>query len=152
MVLKIKKLNENAVLPEYKTVGAAGLDLVGITINTEIGQDGNLIIVYRTGLAVEIPEGYVGVLTPRSSIANKSLVLTNSIGIIDSDYRGEIMAKFKVNTNVVPAIYKEGEACAQLVIMPFEKVTLDLVEELSETERGTGGYGSTDKKPVEETN
>lgn len=152
MVLKIKKLNENAVLPEYKTTGAAGLDLIGITINTEIGQDGNLIIVYRTGLAVEIPEGYVGILTPRSSIANKSLVLTNSIGIIDSDYRGEIMAKFKVNTNVVPAIYKEGEACVQLVIVPFEKVTLDLVEELSETERGTGGYGSTDKKPIEETN
>ena len=144
MELKIKRLTEDAILPIRAHKCDAGIDLTCTTITQEINDCGQLIIVYHTGLAVEIPEGYVGLLFPRSSIASKSLSLTNSVGVIDSGYRGEIMAKMRSTTDVVPAIYKPGERFAQLVIVPILDYTITEVAELTETERGEGGYGSTD--------
>jgi dUTP pyrophosphatase len=111
------------------------------------------MLVYHTGLAVEIPDGYVGLLFPRSSIYKKSLMATNSVGVIDSGYRGEIMMVLKATTDVVPAVYKEGERFAQLVIVPIPEIEVVEAEELSESDRGENGYGSTDTKaeaPTEE--
>lgn len=121
----------------------AGLDLVATRITTEINECGQLIIVYHTDLALEIPKGYFGILVPRSSIYKKSLMLTNHAGIIDSGYRGEIMGKFRATTDVVPAVYKEGERFAQLLILPVYETEFEETAELSQTERGEGGYGST---------
>jgi len=143
MELKIKRLTEDAILPIRAHKGDAGIDLTCTTITQEINECGQLIIIYHTGLAMEIPEGYVGLLFPRSSIANKSLSVTNSVGVIDSGYRGEVMAKMRSTTDVVPAIYKPGERFAQLVLVPIPEYTITEVAELSETERGEGGYGST---------
>ena len=143
MELKIKRLTEDAILPIRAHKGDAGIDLTCTTITQEINECGQLIIVYHTGLAIEIPEGYVGLLFPRSSIANKSLSLTNSVGVIDAGYRGEVMTKMRSTTDVVPAIYKPGERFAQLILVPIPEYTIAEVAELSETERGEGGYGST---------
>lgn len=143
MELKIKRLTEDAILPIRAHKGDAGIDLTCTTITQEINECGQLTIVYHTGLAMEIPEGYVGLLFPRSSIANKSLALTNSVGVIDSGYRGEVMAKMRSTTDVVPAIYKPGERFAQLLIVPIPEYTITEIAELSETDRGEGGYGST---------
>lgn len=144
MELKIKRLTEDAILPIRAHKGDAGIDLTCTTITQEINECGQLIIVYHTGLAIEIPEGHVGLLFPRSSIANKSLSLTNSVGVIDAGYRGEVMAKMRSTTDVVPAIYKPGERFAQLVIVPIPEVEITEVAELSETDRGEGGFGSTE--------
>lgn len=145
MNVKVKRLNEQAVIPHYAHIGDAGLDLTA----TSMTFDDNGCIVYGTGLAMEIPEGYVGLVFPRSSIANKGLTLTNCVGVIDSNYRGEIMAKFKPtryfqlpNSNE-PQIYKVGERIAQLIIMPYPSIELVEANELSDTDRGEGGYGST---------
>lgn len=143
MELKIKRLTEDAILPIRAHKGDAGIDLTCTTITQEINECGQLIIVYHTGLAIEIPEGHVGLVFPRSSIANKSLSLTNSVGVIDSGYRGEVMAKMRSTTDVIPAIYKPGERFAQLVIVPIPEVEITEVAELSETDRGEGGFGST---------
>jgi dUTP pyrophosphatase len=100
-------------------------------------------IVYGTGLAVEIPEGMVGLVFPRSSIRNTTLSMANSVGVIDSGYRGEIMITFKmVNKNEVVG-YTIGDRIAQLIIMPVPLAKYVEVEELSETQRGTDGHGST---------
>lgn len=143
MELKIKRLTEDAILPIRAHKGDAGIDLTCTTITQEINECGQLSIIYHTGLAMEIPEGYVGLLFPRSSISNKSLMLTNSVGVIDSGYRGEVMAKMRSTTDVVPAIYKPGEKFAQLVLVPIPEYTITEIAELSETERGEGGFGST---------
>ena len=143
MELKIKRMTEDAILPIRAHANDAGIDLTCTTITQEINDCGQLIIVYHTGLAMEIPEGYVGLLFPRSSIANKSLSLTNSVGVIDAGYRGEIVAKMRSTTDVVPAIYKPGERFAQLVLVQIPEYTITEVSELSETERGKEGFGST---------
>lgn len=143
MEIKFKKLDPRAVAPVRGHESDAGFDLVATRITTEINECGQLILVYHTDIAVEIPEGFFGLLTPRSSISKKSLTLTNSAGIIDSGYRGEVMAKFKVTTDVVPAVYKEGERFAQLLILPVPGVTFTEAFELSDSDRGEGGYGST---------
>ena len=149
MVLKFKKLSENAVLPVRAHKGDAGIDLTCTGVSTTLNECGQLMIVYHTDLAVEIPEGYVGLLFPRSSIYKKSLRLTNSVGVIDSGYRGEIMAVMHPTTDVLPAIYKEGERFAQLIIMPIPDYDIEEAEELSDTERGAGGYGSSDKQETD---
>lgn len=150
MELKIKKLSENAVIPSYAHEGDAGLDLTCTNITTELNECGQLILVYHTDIAVEIPNGYVGFLVPRSSIARKSLALTNSIGTIDAGYRGEIMAKMKATTDVVPAIYKQSDKFAQLVIVPYMHCDIVEAEELTPSDRGENGYGSTDNKKEED--
>ena len=146
MELKFKRLDtEKAIMPIRAHKGDAGLDLTATDITLEPNECGQTVVVYHTGLAVEIPEGYVGLLFPRSSIAKKSMFLTNCVGVIDSGYRGEIMAKMHITTDAAPAIYKVGEKFAQLIVMPF--VDIDIVEsaDLSESDRGEGGYGSSDK-------
>jgi len=150
MELKFKRLEDNAVLPIRSTKGAAGIDLTCIKIETALNEANQLMLVYHTGLAVEIPAGYVGLLIPRSSIWKKSLWLTDNVGVIDSDYRGEIVAYMKATTDVVPAIYKQGERFCQLVIVPVPEYTISEAAELSDTERGENGFGSTGTGNVNE--
>ena len=138
MKVNFKKLNTNAVIPEYAKPGDAGMDLVATS--ADVDQYGN--IVYGTGLAVEIPQNYVGLIYPRSSNSKTDLYLTNHVGVIDSGYRGEVMFKFRpIQKN--PKLYSIGDRIGQLVIMPYPTIEPVEVEELSETERGTGGFGST---------
>lgn len=146
MTIRFKRLSEKAVMPIRATKGSAGYDLTATRITTELNECGQLILVYHTDLAIELPEGYEAQLRPRSSISKKSLRMCNTPGTIDSDYRGEITAKFHSTTDVVPAVYREGERFAQLVIAKVEDAEFVESDELSETERGTGGYGSTDEK------
>ena len=143
MEIRFKKLDQRAVAPVRANTTDAGYDLVATQITTEINECGQLILVYHTGLALEIPEGYFALLVPRSSVFKKSLTLTNSPGVIDSGYRGEIMAKFRATTDVIPAVYKEGERFAQILILPVPEVAFTEAFELSDSERGDGGYGST---------
>lgn len=144
MTLKIKRLSEEAIMPVRAHKGDAGIDLTCIGLTQELNEAGQLILVYHTGLAVEIPEGYVGLLFQRSSVYKKTISLTNAVGVIDSGYRGEIMAKFRSTTDVVPAIYKPGERFAQLVIVPCMDVQIEEVAELSDSDRNDGGFGSSD--------
>lgn len=148
MEVKIKKLHPDAVIPTYGTDGSAGMDLTAVS--HEIDEYGNR--VYHTGIAVEIPRGYVGLIFPRSSICKHSIHLTNAVGVIDSDYRGEITAKFKptpyfkadiYDFQTFPSQYKEGDRIAQMIIIPYPQIEFKEVDELSDTERGNGGYGST---------
>lgn len=148
MVLKVKKLSEKAVLPIRAHKDDAGLDLTATRVTTELNECGQLILVYHTDIAIEIPEGYFGLLVCRSSISKKSLALTNCVGIIDSNYRGEVTAKFKTTTDVVPAVYNVGERFAQLLILPVPQIDIEEAEELTETDRGEGGYGSTGDKEL----
>lgn len=139
--VKVKKLNENAVIPQYTTPGAACVDLVATSVTYDKYQN----YVFGTGLAFEIPKGYVGRLYPRSSNSKTNLYLTNSVGNIDSDYRGEVMVKFKSRDLEMFGYeyYKVGDRIAQLAIEEVPIVEFEEVEELSETQRGDGGYGST---------
>jgi len=140
MKIKLKKLNDKAVVPEYQTEGAAAVDLIATSqeINLEYGY-----ICYGTGIAVEIPEGYEGQIRPRSSIRKTDLSLINAPGTIDCDYRGEIMVTFKPTRPARARKYEVGDRIAQLVIAPVARVTFEEVEELSETGRGAKGHGST---------
>lgn len=149
MVVRFKKLSDKAKIPTRAHKTDAGYDLSCTSITTEVGEDAKLVIVYHTDIAIEIPEGYVGLIFPRSSIYKKSLTLTNSVGVIDSGYRGEIIAKFKTNTDVVPSVYKEGERFAQLIIMPYLSIEFEEAEELSEADRGDNSFGSTGDKTAE---
>ena len=146
MNINIKKLSEEAVLPSYATDGSAGLDLTACKMGIQLGEDGVPSVVYDTQISIEIPEGYVGLVFMRSSIANKSISMTNAVGVIDSDYRGPILLKYKLNTNTNPSLYKEGDRVGQLVIVEIPRIEFTEVAELSSTDRGDGGYGSTDKQ------
>jgi dUTP pyrophosphatase len=148
MKVKIKKLDALAQIPKYAKDSDAGMDLVAIS-----REDSETYIEYGTGLAVEIPEGYVGLVFPRSSISKENLLLCNSVGVIDSGYRGEIKCRFKkVEHGADRAKSVEGwnggeyhisDRVAQLVIIPYPKVEFEVVEDLTETARGVGGFGST---------
>lgn len=166
MKVKFKKLHKDAVTPSYSKKGDAGLDLVATSMSFD--NDGN--IVYGTGLAFEIPEGYVGLLFPRSSNAKTNLYLTNSVGVLDSGYRGEVMFKYKAVHNVTSYLkwfwrnkimkkknaytrvhtlasnpYIVGDRIGQIIIIPYPQIEFEEVEELTKTERGDGSYGSTGK-------
>jgi dUTP pyrophosphatase len=145
MKIKIKKLHESAVIPSYAKPGDAGMDLTA----TEIVFTPSYI-VYKTGLAFEIPEGYVGLLFPRSSNSKKQLLLTNSVGVLDSGYRGEIEFRFKIVGNGVTPdgdidIYNVGDKIGQIMIIPYPLIEFIESDTLSETERGDGGFGSSGK-------
>lgn len=178
MEVKIKKLHPEATVPQYAKRGDAGMDLVAVSrVYDEYGN-----VSYGTGLAFEIPTGYVGLLFPRSSISKVDLSLSNAVGVLDSGYRGEVMFKFKpaaqfvseefykipsetFETVLIPsggavkdraygkywlqghraAYFEIGDRIGQLIIMPYPQIEFMEVEELSETERGDGGYGSTGK-------
>lgn len=159
MKVKIKKLNPKAIIPAKAHPTDAGFDLVATS--RTVDSDHN--IVYGTGLAFEIPEGYVGYIFPRSSISRKEVMLTNAVGVIDSGYRGEVTFKFKFAANAymlkcdsdefyhssLPCldkkVYDVGDRIGQLIIMPLPEIELEEADELSTSDRGTGGYGSTGK-------
>lgn len=139
--LKIKLLDKNAVIPSYAHPTDAGLDITA----TYYEVDDNNCLVYHTGLCVEIPDGYVGLIYPRSSISKYNLMLANSVGVIDSGYRGELLIKFKMTSNNSKnKVYLCGDRIAQLIIIPYPNVNIELVDELSDTDRGSNGFGSTD--------
>ena len=140
MQIRFKKITTEAVAPKQGTPGSAGFDLTATSIRFD--EDYH-VFEYGTGIAVEIPKGYVGLVFPRSSVYKTGLMLSNSVGVIDSDYRGEIRAKFY--TDVMRGGYKTGDRICQLVIVPIPDVDYIESPDLSETERGTGGYGSTGK-------
>ena len=145
MKVKFKKLVDTAVTPSYAKPGDAGMDITTIAhkINTE-----HNFIEYHTGLAFELPKGYVGLLFPRSSVSKKDISLANCVGVMDSGFRGEITFRYKFHRDSYFASLKrfqEGDRVGQLVIMPYPEIELQEEETLSETERGAGGYGSTGK-------
>jgi dUTP pyrophosphatase len=139
--IKVKKLHPNAVIPSYSKVGDAGMDL---TITSEI-ENTTFSVSYGFGIAMEIPKNYVGLVFPRSSVRNQELVLSNCVGVIDSGYRGELQATFKKTNGLDSLKYKVGERGAQIIILPYPQVKMVESEELSNTERGDGGFGSTGK-------
>lgn len=138
MEIRIKKLVPEAVVPKKAHASDAGFDLVATSVGFERG-----VWVCHCGLAFEIPEGYVGLVFPRSSIAGKDMSLANAVGVIDSNYRGEVTCKFRLTGSPMFPRYEVGERFAQMIIMPYPEVQFVESEELSETDRGEGGYGST---------
>lgn len=146
--MKFKKLHENAKLPTQATPGSAGYDIYAVKEEFVPSPTGP-IYRYYTGIAVELPKGFVGQLAPRSSIARKTtLFLANSIGQIDQDYRGEIILEFRdVKPGQIPTKrFDLTQAIAQLIVVPYYSSKPEFVNELSETSRNTGGFGSTDTK------
>lgn len=135
--LKIKKLDDRAAIPSYAKKGDAGIDLVATTMISN-----GYFIEYGTDLAIEIPEGYVGYIFPRSSISKTDHYLRNSVGVIDSGYRGEIKIRMSI-PELGSKQYINGDKIAQLIIMKLPWVDIEEVSELSETDRGEGGFGST---------
>ena len=144
--VKFVKLNENAIVPTYGSVCAAGADLYALpTGETTIINAGETVLIH-TGIAMEIPEGYAGMIFARSGIATKrGLAPANKVGVIDSDSRGEIMVALHNHSNI-PQEIASGERVAQLVIMPYLKADFVECETLEETERAAGGFGSTGTK------
>ena len=138
MRVRFKKCADNAKTPKYASEDDACLDLFASSL--QIDDFGNL--TYDTGIAFEIPKDYVGLVFPRSSVFKKTLILKNSVGVIDSGYRGTIQVKFSSlrESNV---IYDVGDRVAQIMIIPRPSVELEEVDELSDSTRGTGGFGST---------
>ncbi len=143
MQVRIKKLNENAVIPSYAKEGDAGMDLVATSIISNTSTQ----ITYGIGLALEIPKGFVGLIFPRSSVRKTRLMLSNCVGVVDSGYRGELQATFnKINNDSVSENdYKVGDRIAQIMIIPHPPIEFEEADELSDTERGEGGFGSTGK-------
>lgn len=149
--LKVMKLHEDAVIPRMATAGAAGMDLTAVTVEKEgvftpVDPKGYCYQIgekhtYGTGLAFEIPQGHVGLIFPRSSIHKYDMTLSNCVGVIDSDYRGEVKAVFRHGRH--GEVYQPGDRVAQMVIVKLPAVEIEEVERLSSTDRGEGGFGST---------
>ena len=143
--IAVKKLDERAVLPTYGSEFAAGADLYALT-DGEVVFAPNETKLIRTGLAMEIPEGYAGLIYARSGLASKrGLAPANKVGVVDADYRGEVMVALHNHSGVEQKI-AAGERIAQLVVAPFLKAEYVQAEELSDTVRGVGGFGSTGTK------
>jgi dUTP pyrophosphatase len=144
MVVKFKKLSPNAVTPKYSKEGDAGMDLTITSIISETTTD----VTYGFGIALEIPKGFVGLVFPRSSVRKYDLSLTNCVGVIDSGYRGEIQATFK-KTNWLKGNdsekYEVGDRGAQIMLLAYPQIDFVETDNLSETSRGDGGFGSTGK-------
>jgi len=163
-IINVKKLHEDAVIPKYSKASDGAMDL---TATSRTIEDGN--VAYGTGLAMAIPPTHVGLIFPRSSVSKKPLSLANCVGVIDSGYRGEIVCKFKPTPSVsnidammstgteevkavgIPKIlyeeelYEVGDRVAQIMIIERPLVMFSEVDELDDTERGKGGFGSTGK-------
>lgn len=144
MKVNIKKIHQDAVIPSYSREGDAGMDLVATSyhFDSETGCH-----VYGVGLQIEIPSGFVGKIYPRSSLSKYDLVLANHVGIIDSNYRGEILFKFKHlgKEKDEANIYQVGERIGQLIIEEIPRIELVEVKELSDSNRGANGFGSSGK-------
>ena len=144
MQIKIKKLHPDAITPKYSKIGDAGMDIYAVDVKEHFDsfRDEVTKITIDSGLAFEIPEGYVGLVFPRSSIQSTGLRLSNCVGVIDSGYRGSVKAVFDLIDPTLTC-YEKGDRFAQIIIMPYPQVTLIETDNLSETERGNGAFGST---------
>ena len=143
--VKIKKLNENAVIPTYGSSFSAGADLY-ICEGADVVIGAGETRLVHTGIAIEIPSGYVGLIYARSGLATKrGLAPANKVGVIDSDYRGEIMVALHNHSSSEQTV-ADGERIAQIVFTPYETASFCVVDELESTERGEGGFGSTGRK------
>ena len=143
--MNIKKLNEKATVPTYGSAFAAGADLYACEENAVTVEAGETKLIH-TGIAMAIPEGYVGLVYARSGLASKrGLAPANKVGVIDSDYRGEVMVALHNHGNV-PQTVESGERIAQIVFTPYVAAEFNVTEELDETVRGEGGFGSTGTK------
>lgn len=143
--VKIKKLSKNAIIPTYGSEYSAGADLYAC-LDSEVVIEAGETYVVKTGIAMEIPEGYAGLIYARSGLATKcGLAPANKTGVVDSDYRGEIMVALYNHSKEAQSI-APGERIAQLVITPFLTADFMEAEELTDTQRGSGGFGSTGRK------
>lgn len=153
MKVNIKLLSPEAVVPKYGRTGDCGLDLVATSVT-----ETEMYIEYGTSLAIEIPSGFVGLIYPRSSLSNYDLILANHVGVIDSNFRGEIKFRFKKskkkdlfvsNIGLVDLneckYYKIGDRIGQIIIQEIPDIEFTIVEELSDSNRGNGAYGSSGK-------
>ena len=139
MNIRFKKLSASAVMPTKAHASDAGFALTCTRYEVTNGE----LFTYHTDIAVEIPDGHVGLLFPRSSVYKQDLLLTNSVGVVDSGYRGEVMFKFKPIAYEVKQHYQVGDRIGQLIIIPYPYIEFVEAEELSDSERGAGGYGSS---------
>lgn len=140
--LKVKVLKSNSILPEYQTTHSAGLDLYACLDEDVIIMPGEIKLI-PTGISIELPDGYEAQVRPRSGLASKfGITILNTPGTVDPDYRGEVMV-ILVNFGKEPFVVKNGMRIAQMVISKFERVSIKVVEELTTTSRGDGGFGST---------
>lgn len=152
-VIKVKKLREDAVVPRMATIGSAGSDVRACMYDEVTGQKITKIVVpangsvkIGTGLAFQLPQNHVMLIMPRSSTGiKKGLMLQNTVGVLDSDYRGECFLFFK-NMKDEPVEIEDGERIAQVIVIPYPNLEYEEVEELDTTERADGGFGSTGRK------
>ncbi len=143
--IKIKKLDGAAILPTYGTPFSAGADLYALCAQSIVIQPGQTVLIH-TGLAFEIPEGYGGFVFARSGLATKKgLAPANKVGVIDSDYRGELMIPLH-NGSGVAAVIEHGDRVAQLVFLPCPQADFTTVDVLSDSIRSDGGFGSTGRR------
>ena len=133
--IKLKKLHPNAIIPKYMRPGDAGMDVYAFSVDVK-----DKYVEYGTGLSFELPENYVMLVFPRSSISDKDLIMKNCVGILDSGFRGELKLRFKKEGE---DIYKVGERIGQLLILPYPSIEFEEAEKLSESSRGQRGLGST---------
>lgn len=133
MRVKFKKLSERAVTPQYAKPGDAGMDLVSTSV-----VENEMFYEYDTDIAVEIPEGYVGLLFPRSSISKTKQILANHVGVVDSGYRGSLRLRFKKLDWDGGEVYNVGDKIGQLIIIPYPTIELEEVSELSDSHRRNG--------------
>ena len=144
MTVRIKRLDEKAIIPTYGTEYSAGADLYAMSDSPIVVEAGATVLVH-TGISMEIPEGYCGLVFARSSMgAKRGLAPANKVGVIDADYRGEIMVTLHNHSERSQIVYP-GERIAQLAIVPFLKAEFEEADDLSDTVRGAGGFGSTGK-------
>lgn len=144
MKLKVKKIDDRAVLPTYGSEYSAGADLYAVTDGDLVIKPGETVLIH-TGLSLEIPEGYGGFIYARSGLSTKrGLAPANKVGVIDADYRGEIMVPL-YNQSGTEQTVSHGDRIAQLVIAPFLKAEFELCDDLDSTDRGSSGFGSTGK-------
>ena len=143
--IQIKKLSNEVLTPKYETLGSSGMDIAAYTEQDIIINSGNRALI-PTGFSLSVPQGYEIQIRPRSGLAiKKGITVLNTPGTIDSDYRGEIKVVL-INLSEDKFTVKNGERIAQMVICPIEQVRVEEGEELPETGRGTGGFGSTGAK------
>ncbi len=143
MEVKFTKLNDDAVTPRQMTEGAAGFDLYATSITRTLQY-----VEYGTGIAVEIPTGYAGFLFARSSCSDKGLSLCNGVGVIDADYRGELKVRY-YSVSEFFGLWEIGERVAQISFLPLSLTKMIQVDSLKPTERGEGGFGSTDTEETD---
>jgi dUTP pyrophosphatase len=141
MKVRFKKLDERAITPTKAKEGDACFDLTAVSI-----KPGNGFLQYGTSLAMEIPAGHVGLIFARSSVTKMDLMLKNSVGVIDSGYRGEICFRFYRTSHSKDKLYLPGERIGQIMIIPLPEIELEEVAELTDSERGIDGYGSTERR------